>query len=429
MSKRKHTTTLKANLLNINDDKSVINKQSKKAKKRYDLCEKCHKTRANFGLPGQSATHCGKCAEDGMENVKSKRCEKCRKTCAIFGLPDQSATHCGKCAEDGMENVKSKRCEKCRKTCANFGLPGQSATHCGKCAEDGMEHVHSKRCEKCCKTCANFGLPGQSATHCGKCAEDGMEDVHSKRCEKCRKTCASFGLPGQSATHCRKCAEAGMEDVTHKKCTGGHTSEGKLFTCPFQSSARIEKYRGRCMRCFCYMFPEDVVALQSKQQLNRHETKVRLSIEENFGKIFNFTFDKRVTLGDCKDCTIGRRPDALTMIDSVMLCIETDENQHQSYNEMDEEMARYNDLMMNYTAKWIYIRFNPDGFINTQGKKQNPGIHQRLPVLISEIQKQICRIKSGEIHEKDEYVDLKERVAKGAFRKMSGCKSDCILKA
>ena len=31
--------------------------------------------------------------------------------------------------------------------------------------------------------------------------------------------------------------------------------------------------------------------------------------------------------------------------------------------------------------------------------------------------------------EKEEYVDLKERVAKGAFRKMSGCKSDCILKA
>ena len=42
------------------------------------------------------------------------------------------------------------------------------------------------------------------------------------------------------------------------------------------------------------MFPEDAVALQSKQLLNQHETKVRASIEENFGKIFNFSFDKRV---------------------------------------------------------------------------------------------------------------------------------------
>ena len=31
--------------------------------------------------------------------------------------------------------------------------------------------------------------------------------------------------------------------------------------------------------------------------------------------------------------------------------------------------------------------------------------------------------------EKEEYADLKGRVAKGAFRKMSGCKSDCVLKA
>ena len=31
--------------------------------------------------------------------------------------------------------------------------------------------------------------------------------------------------------------------------------------------------------------------------------------------------------------------------------------------------------------------------------------------------------------EKTEYRDLREQVAHGAFRKMSGCKSDCILKA
>ena len=31
--------------------------------------------------------------------------------------------------------------------------------------------------------------------------------------------------------------------------------------------------------------------------------------------------------------------------------------------------------------------------------------------------------------ENKEYLDLKERVAHGAFRKMSGCKSDCILNA
>ena len=383
MSKRKTTATLEANVLNINDvniaeatilrstDQSAMNiVQSQKAKKRYDLCKKCCKTQANFGLPGQKATHCAPCAEDGMKNVKSKKCVKC--------------------------------CE----TQASHALPGQKATHCAKCAVDNMEDVVSKKCVKCCKTQANFGFPCKKATHCAPCAEDGMENVKSKKCVKCCKTIPKYGLPGQKSTHCAPCAENCMENVVSKKCQGGHTSDGKLFTCPFQLSAKIKKYRGHCMRCFCFMFPEDVVALQSKQLLNRHETKVRFAIEENFGKNFNFTFDKRVALGDCKDCTIGRRPDALTMIDSVMLCVETDENQHQSYDEMDEEMARYNDLMMTYTGKWIYIRFNPDSFINAQGRKHNPDMQQRLPVLISEIQKQICRIKSGEIHEKNEYVEI-----------------------
>ena len=296
MSKRKTTATLEANVLNINDDniaestilrstdQSAMNiVQSQKAKKRYDLCKKCCKTHASHALPGQKATRCAPCAENGMEQVKSKKCVKCCKTQANFGLPGQKATHCAPCAEDGMKNVKSKKCVKCCETQASHAFPGQKATHCAKCAVDNMEDVVSKKCVKCCKTQANFGFPCKKATHCAPCAEDGMENVKSKKCVKCCKTIPKYGLPGQKSTHCAPCAENGMENVVSKKCQGGHTSDGKLFTCPFQLSAKIEKYRGHCMRCFCFMFPEDVVALQSKQLLNRHETKVRFSIEENFG--------------------------------------------------------------------------------------------------------------------------------------------------
>ena len=372
-------------------------------------CVKCCKSRASFAKPGQKqATHCAHCADDGMEDVKSKKCAKCKKTTASFGLHGRRATHCAHCADDGMENVKSKKCVKCRVRGALFAIPGDRATHCASCADDGMEDVRSKKCVKCCKTRAGYGFPGgRRPTHCASCAENVMEDVKSKKCVKCCKKLPSYGFPGERRpTHCASCAEDGMENVIKKKCPGGHTSQGEPFTCPFRSLAEIKKYRGQCMRCFCYTFPEDATALKSKQQLNRHETKVRFSIEENFGKNVKFTFDKRVALGDCKDCTVGRRPDALTMIDTVMLCIETDENQHQSYAQMDEEMARYNDLMMNYTAKWIYIRFNPDCFVSAQGRKRNPNLEERLPILIAEIQKQINRIKSGEIHQKEEYVEI-----------------------
>jgi len=78
-----------------------------------------------------------------------------------------------------------------------------------------------------------------------------------------------------------------------------------------------------------------------------------------------------------------------------MLAIETDENQHKSYNKMDEE-ARDNDLFMAFSGKWIYIRFNPDKYISKTGKRKNPSIATRLEQLKLEIKKQIARAEKGE---------------------------------
>ena len=84
-----------------------------------------------------------------------------------------------------------------------------------------------------------------------------------------------------------------------------------------------------------------------------------------------------------------------------MLAIETDENQHKSYNTMDEEI-RYNDLVMAFTGKWIYIRFNPDKYITKTGKIKNPTIATRLGKLKLEIENQISRAENGE---NDEFVE------------------------
>ena len=84
-----------------------------------------------------------------------------------------------------------------------------------------------------------------------------------------------------------------------------------------------------------------------------------------------------------------------------MVAIETDENQHKSYNKMDEE-TRYNDLFMAFSGKWIYIRFNPDKYISKTEKRKNPAIATRLGKLKLEIEKQIGRaVKS----ENDELVE------------------------
>jgi hypothetical protein len=92
------------------------------------------------------------------------------------------------------------------------------------------------------------------------------------------------------------------------------------------------------------------------------------------------------------DCSVRRRIDHRKLIGNTLLVVETDENQHKSYDRMDEEI-RHDDLYMAYSGKWIYIRFNPDKYINKKGIQKNPMIATRLAVLQEEIEKQIKRIE------------------------------------
>lgn len=70
---------------------------------------------------------------------------------------------------------------------------------------------------------------------------------------------------------------------------------------------------------------------------------------------------------------------------------------------MDEE-TRYDDLFMAHSGKWIYIRFNPDKYINAKGILKNPMIATRLEALKTEIEKQLERV------EREENFELVERV-------------------
>ena len=76
-----------------------------------------------------------------------------------------------------------------------------------------------------------------------------------------------------------------------------------------------------------------------------------------------------------------------------MLCIEIDENQHKYYTHYDE-FKRYNEILCDFTCKYIFIRYNPDKYIKN-GKKYNPNIKKRLARLDRVIKKQILRIKNN----------------------------------
>ena len=105
-----------------------------------------------------------------------------------------------------------------------------------------------------------------------------------------------------------------------------------------------------------------------------------------------FIHDKPIYTGNCK-CVHRRRVDSRKLIDGTLLAIETDERQHSSYKDED---IRYNDLYMAYSGKWIYIRFNPDSYIDKNGKRCNPQLKTRLLELKKMIDYQINRIKNNQ---------------------------------
>jgi len=106
-----------------------------------------------------------------------------------------------------------------------------------------------------------------------------------------------------------------------------------------------------------------------------------------------FIHDKPIYTNHC-DCSIRRRIDHRLLIGNTLLVVETDENQHRSYNEMDEQI-RYDDLYMAFSGKWIYIRFNPDKYKDSKGLEKNINLEDRLHTLKCEIERQIIRIKNN----------------------------------
>ena len=119
-------------------------------------------------------------------------------------------------------------------------------------------------------------------------------------------------------------------------------------------------------------------------------------MNENFT---GFIHDVPLYTGNC-DCTHRRRIDHRIQIGNTLLCIETDEEQHRSYDK-DKERIRYDDLYMVFSGKWIFIRFNPDSYM-IKNKKMNPKLETRFLSLKDMIEKQM------EIIEKEENTELIE---------------------
>ena len=266
-----------------------------------------------------------------------------------------------------FENCKKRACYA-----LTYGKPDRCNEH------KGDRKSQYKIC-RCGRAQPYFNDPGEvKAICCSECKTESMVDVKNKRCQ-CGKAVPSFCDPGETkAICCSECKTESMVDVKHGRCKSGHcTTRGN------------KRYKGYCTHCFSHMFPKDPLTFQIRCKTK--EIAVRDFINANFE---GFQHDLPINYGGC-DCAHRRRVDHRKLIHGTMLAIETDENQHKSYDSVDEK-NRYNDLFMAHSGKWIFIRFNPDKYKSKNGKSKNPAISTRMTRLKSEIEEQIARIERGD---------------------------------
>ena len=359
-----------------------------------NLCP-CGKS-AVYGYKGdKKPSFCMKCAKEGMENIITKKRCKCGKAIPTFGkLGDKKASCCVSCKTNEMVNIYSKMC-KCGKAQPVFGLSNDATpTCCAKCKEEGMIDIKTFKC-KCGKQPV-FGLPGdKKASCCASCKTKEMVNIKAKMCV-CGKSQPIFAYDGdKKAFHCSACKKDGMVDIISSNsptrfCKGTFELQEKGLKCPYDHRGK-KKYDYYCTKCFERNFPNDPRTALIRDKT--HEMRVRDFLVETF-KDIQFIHNKPLWTGNA-DCTCRRRIDFRTLVGNTLLCVEVDEDQHKYRDQADEEI-RYDDLMMLHGGKFIFLRFNPDSYVDAEGRKQYTPMEERLEVLEEEIRTQMERIQTDE---------------------------------
>jgi len=311
-----------------------------------------------------------------------------------FGKPGSRAgTHCAKHKPHGYIDVVNKRCVSCQIKQPNFGLDrSKPPSHCKACASEDMFDVVHKRCVSCQIKHPVFGLDrSKPPSHCKACASEDMFDVVSKRCVSCQIKHPVFGLDrSKPGTHCKACASEDMFNVQYPKCASDH--------CDTKANP---KYDGYCTHCFRHLFPNDPRARNVRSKTR--EIIVRDHLIEHFDDAF--IHNQTLFLG-C-DCAHRRSVDFRVLIHNTMLAIEVDEGKHASTSYREDEVARYNDLSVAFGGKWVFIRFNPDtyvnargtrvhGFFDSKGNRRAVEIKRRLDILNERVRAHMHRIERGE---------------------------------
>jgi hypothetical protein len=319
------------------------------SRKKCDV-EGCN-VRASFGLKSNEPTNCKSHKSRMMTDVVNKKvCE--HEGCAIapsFGFNPGNPLRCLIHKSEKMFNVLSKKMcqhEGC-KIRPSYGITDR--THCLSHKSPEMKELSHKKCEhEGCEIRAAYATEGERPKFCIKHKPDDAINVTSKKCEyEGCKTTASFGFKDKKKKRCFLHRLDGMENILSKRC----------LICPVLVSN--EAYEGYCLRCFIHMFPD-------KPASRNYKTKEKTVVDHIISEFPDYEWieDKQIN-GGFSAC----RPDLLLELKHQFLIIEIDENQHAAYNcycDNNRTVALAKDIR---TKPVVFIRFNPDGYTNSEGDK------------------------------------------------------------
>ncbi|QIG60072.1 hypothetical protein [Dishui Lake large algae virus 1] len=279
---------------------------------RRTLCNNTNCVRTGqYNLEGCRDKYCYDHKEEGMiRSIKLCEREGCIKG-ALFDKPDGNGRFCADHKENGMINIKSKKCahSNCIKQ-PSFNFVGKSALFCMKHRLVGMIDVNNMICiEPGCSARAKYGNERRKPKYCNTHKKEGM-------------------IIGGVLKYCQEC----------------------------NTIINVNSFKPYCKNCYNNIYLDT-----SSSSINVKERDVAKHVLESIDG-YSIILDQRIKGGYSK-----HRPDILIDLDTHIMIVEIDEEQHRVYSKINED-RRLLELYKDGRNRPLYVlRFNPDSYIDKNG--------------------------------------------------------------
>lgn len=262
-----------------------------------------------------------------------------------------------------------------------FCIHGRRKAQCRECG--GRAFCEHNRRKAGCRACGSsaFCEHGRQKSQCRDCGgrafcEHGQRKVYCRECGG-----GAFCEHGKRREYCRECGgngicEHGKRSDYCGECGGSQVCRNQPAQCGTIGNPRYEMY---CTHCFANLFPDDprTAGIRTK---SKETTWVNALLQTEAAAGHAWTWDKPLYVtygGGC--CDSKRRIDLWTLVGNTVVAIEIDEYQHKSYPS-GHEAVRYNDLVADFTGRYVFLRINPDPFRDASGVRVDPPLDERVRV-------------------------------------------------